>query len=97
MLAQIGTQETRQNALIDHPLTLSAHGIFLSDGMGSRTHKGMVMPLVEKAEALGTAPSFSTVTRCCPIGKRSEHDQATGPKHCVKCRKLVNVSTLMQR
>mmetsp|Transcript_5712 Transcript_5712/g.12441 ORF Transcript_5712/g.12441 Transcript_5712/m.12441 type:complete len:497 (+) Transcript_5712:81-1571(+) len=55
--------EAAINALVDHPLAVSAHGVFLSDEEGNRTHEGMIMPLLENAEALGKTPSFSTVTR----------------------------------
>mmetsp|Transcript_38260 Transcript_38260/g.81667 ORF Transcript_38260/g.81667 Transcript_38260/m.81667 type:complete len:490 (-) Transcript_38260:88-1557(-) len=55
--------EAAINAIIDHPLAISAHGVFLSDEEGSKTHEGMIMPLLENAEALGKSPSFSTVTR----------------------------------
>jgi len=53
--------EAAINALVDHPLAVTAHGIFLSED--SETHEGMVMELLEGAEALGKVPSFSTVTR----------------------------------
>mmetsp|Transcript_26465 Transcript_26465/g.56857 ORF Transcript_26465/g.56857 Transcript_26465/m.56857 type:complete len:490 (-) Transcript_26465:1420-2889(-) len=55
--------EAAINALVDHPLAVSAHGVFLSDDEGSKAHEGMVMELLEGAEALGKVPSFSTVTR----------------------------------
>lgn len=55
--------EAAINALVDHPLAVSAHGVFLSGDEGSRAHEGMVMELLEGAEALGKPPSFTTVTR----------------------------------
>lgn len=55
--------EAAINALVDHPLAVSAHGVFLSDEEGNGTHEGMIMPLLENAEALGKPPSFATVTR----------------------------------
>lgn len=55
--------EAAINALVDHPLAVSAHGVFLSDEEGSTTHEGIIMPLLENAEALGKVPSFGTVTR----------------------------------
>jgi serine/threonine protein kinase len=51
--------EAAINGLIDHPLVVSAHGVFLS---GS-SPEGMVMELLEGADALGKVPSFHTVTR----------------------------------
>lgn len=54
--------EAAINALVDHPLAVSAHGVFLSDEEGSSAHEGMVME-IEGAEALGKVPSFATVTR----------------------------------
>jgi hypothetical protein len=51
--------EAAINGLIDHPLVVSAHGVFLS---GS-SPEGMVMELLEGADALGKVPSFVTVTR----------------------------------
>mmetsp|Transcript_4446 Transcript_4446/g.8237 ORF Transcript_4446/g.8237 Transcript_4446/m.8237 type:complete len:493 (-) Transcript_4446:2484-3962(-) len=55
--------EAAINALVDHPFAVAAHGIFLSDEEGSKKHEGMIMELLENAEALGKPPSFSTVTR----------------------------------
>jgi hypothetical protein len=55
--------EAAINGLINHSLAVSAHGIFLSDKEGPSTHEGMVMELIEGAEALGKVPSFQTVTR----------------------------------
>jgi hypothetical protein len=55
--------ESAINGLIDHPLVVSAHGIFLSDNEGSSSPEGMVMELLEGAYALGKVPSFFTVTR----------------------------------
>jgi hypothetical protein len=52
--------EAAINGLINHPLAVSADGIFLSD---SDVHEGMVMELMKDAEALGKVPSFHTVTR----------------------------------
>jgi serine/threonine protein kinase len=51
--------EAAINGLIEHPLVVSAHGVFLS---GS-SPEGMVMELLEGADALGMVPSFVTVTR----------------------------------
>jgi hypothetical protein len=53
--------EAAINGLIDHPLVVSAHGVFLSDE--GESPEGMVMELLEGADALGKVPSFSTVTR----------------------------------
>jgi len=56
--------EAAINALVDHPLAVSALGIFLSDEQGGNSqHEGMVMELLEGAEAFGKVPSFQTVTR----------------------------------
>jgi len=55
--------EAAINSLIDHPLVVSAHGVFLSDDEGSSSPEGMVMELLEGADALGKVPSFFTVTR----------------------------------
>lgn len=55
--------EAAVNALVDHPFAVSAHGVFLSGDGDDATHEGMVMELLESAEALGQVPSFSTVTR----------------------------------
>ncbi|KAL7537189.1 hypothetical protein ACHAXR_011731, partial [Thalassiosira sp. AJA248-18] len=55
--------EAAINALVDHPLAVSAHGVFLSDNEGDKTHEGMVMELLEGAEALGKPPSLHTCTR----------------------------------
>lgn len=55
--------EAAINALITHPLAVSAHGVFLSNEEDGGRHEGMVMPLLENAEAIGKPPSFSTVTR----------------------------------
>jgi len=56
--------EAAVNALVDHPLAVSAHGVFLSDdNEGGKIHEGMVMELLQGAEALGKVPSFTTVAR----------------------------------
>ena len=52
--------EARINAVVDHPLAVSAHGVFISD---DGSPEGMAMELLEGAEALGCVPSFNTVTR----------------------------------
>ena len=55
--------EAAVNTLVDHPLVVSAHGVFLSDKEGNGTHEGMIMELLPNAQAIGLPPSFSTVTR----------------------------------
>ena len=55
--------EAAINALVDHPLAVSALGVFLSEENGSAAHEGMVMELLPNARPLGRVPSFSTVTR----------------------------------
>jgi hypothetical protein len=53
--------EAAINSLIEHPLVVSAHGVFLSEDNSSP--EGMVMELLEGADALGKPPSFNSVTR----------------------------------
>eukprot|EP00956_Cyclotella_meneghiniana_P007671 scaffold10284_cov61-Cyclotella_meneghiniana.AAC.6 len=53
--------EAAINALVDHPLAVSAIGVFLCDN--NENHEGMVMELLEGAKAIGRVPSFDTVTR----------------------------------
>ncbi|KAL3796674.1 hypothetical protein HJC23_009974 [Cyclotella cryptica] len=53
--------EAAINALIDHPLAVSALGFFLCDE--NEKHEGMVMPLLDGAKTIGRVPSFDTVTR----------------------------------
>lgn len=53
--------EAAINSLMEHPLVVSAHGVFLSEDDNSP--QGMVMELLEGADALGKPPSFSSVTR----------------------------------
>ena len=56
--------EAAINALVSHPFAVTAHGVFLSDDAGgNNSHEGMVMELLEGAEALGKPPSLYTCTR----------------------------------
>lgn len=56
--------EAAINALVSHPFAVTAHGVFLSDDAGgNNSHEGMVMELLEGAEALGKPPSLHTCTR----------------------------------
>ncbi|KAL7471017.1 hypothetical protein ACHAXS_011302 [Conticribra weissflogii] len=54
--------EAAINALVDHPLAVSALGVFLSE-KDNNIHEGMVMELLPNARPLGRVPSFRTVTR----------------------------------
>mmetsp|Transcript_8187 Transcript_8187/g.16286 ORF Transcript_8187/g.16286 Transcript_8187/m.16286 type:complete len:465 (+) Transcript_8187:120-1514(+) len=54
--------EAAINALVDHPLAVSALGVFLSEE-DNNIHEGMVMELLPNARPLGRVPSFGTVTR----------------------------------
>jgi serine/threonine protein kinase len=53
--------EAAINSLIEHPLVVSAHGVFLSED--NSCPEGMVMELLDGADALGKPPSFNSVTR----------------------------------
>jgi len=55
--------EAAINGLVNHPLAVTADGIYISDNGDRFTHEGMVMELIKDAEALGKVPSFQTVTR----------------------------------
>lgn len=52
--------EAAINSLVDHQLAVTAHGIFLSE---DNKTEGMIMELLQDAEAVGQTPSFGTVTR----------------------------------
>ncbi len=53
--------EARINGLIDHPLAISAIGVFM-DGQ-EKSCKGMVMNFLSGTYPLGNVPNFDTVTR----------------------------------
>jgi hypothetical protein len=55
------SDEAGINALIDHPLAISAIGI-IKEGK-DEAYKGMVMKLLSEAYPFGKAPNFDTVTR----------------------------------
>ena len=68
--------EAAINSLIEHPLVVSAHGVFLSEDNSSP--EGIVMELLEGADALGKPPSFNSVTRDAgptEIGKDMTREQ----------------------
>jgi hypothetical protein len=55
------SDEAGINALVDHPLAISAIGI-IKEGK-DEAYKGMVMKLLSEAFPFGKAPNFDTVTR----------------------------------
>lgn len=81
--------EAAINGLIDHPLVVSAHGVFLSDE--GESPEGMVMELLEGADALGKVPSFSTVTR-----DSGPSDSAKGMSRVGVLSAVWNVATALE-